>query len=75
MAAEVKAEFGARMWLVEVMGKRHSYVAGDRDDSFLPPQVVGLNERYALVSGDWEKIPEKRKRDIIESLRAILIRQ
>lgn len=55
----VKEKYSANIWFVEIMGKRHSYIAGHKEDSFLPPEVVYLNERYAIVSNEWEKIKEK----------------
>lgn len=61
----VKEKYGANIWFVEIMGKRHSYVAGHREDSFLPPEVVYLNERYAVVSNEWDKIND---RDVIVNL-------
>lgn len=69
MAKEIKGGFDAHIWLVEVLGRRHSYLAGERDDSFLPPRVIYLNERYALVSGEWEKIPEERINSLIKDLK------
>jgi hypothetical protein len=59
IANYVKEKFGANIWFVELLGRRLSYVAGHREDSFLPPEVIYLNERFAVVSNEWEKIPEK----------------
>ncbi|MGB9710596.1 MAG: hypothetical protein ACPLZA_03750 [Thermodesulfovibrio sp.] len=59
IANYVKEKYGANIWFVEIMGKRHSYIAGHREDSFLPSEVIYLSERYAIVSNEWEKIKEK----------------
>lgn len=55
----VKNKYNANIWFVEIMGKRHSYIAGYKEDSFLPPEIIYLDERYAVVSNEWEKIYEK----------------
>ncbi|WP_353684474.1 hypothetical protein V4D30_01395 [Thermodesulfovibrio sp. 3907-1M] len=55
----VKEKYGANIWFVEIMGKRHSYIAGHKEESFLPAEVIYLSERYAVVSNEWEKIKEK----------------
>lgn len=65
----IKSKYGVSLWLVEIMGKRHSYVAGHKEESFLPPQVIYLNERFAIVSNDWDKIPEKEKKKLINHLK------
>lgn len=35
---------------------------GCKEESFLPPQVIHLNERFAIVSNDLDKIPEKENK-------------
>jgi len=72
LANEIKAKYGVNVWLVEILGKRHSYVAGHKEDSFLPPEEIILNERFAVVSNEWEKIPEREKEEFIEKLRGFL---
>jgi len=66
----VKEKYGANIWFVELLGRRHSYVAGHREDSFLPPEIIYLNERFAAVSNEWEKISEKE--GIIEVLKMVI---
>lgn len=61
IAEFVKEKYGANIWFVKILGKRHSYIAGYREESFFPPEVVYLNERYAIVSDDWERIGEKEE--------------
>lgn len=53
------------------MGKRHSYIAGHKEDSFLPPEVIYINDRYAVVSNEWEKIVEKD--EIISTIKMLLL--
>ncbi len=66
----VKQQYGSHIWFVEILGRRHSYIAGHREDNFLPPEVVYLNERYAIVSNEWEKIYEKD--EIILKIKSLL---
>jgi hypothetical protein len=69
LADEIKKKYGVNLWLVEVLGKRHSYIAGHKEDSFLPPEPIYLNERFAVVSNEWEKIPEHEKKALIKTLK------
>lgn len=64
VAEKIKKEFNAHIWLIEVFGKRHSFVAGCKDDSFLPPEVIYINERFAVVSSDWERVPYDKRQEI-----------
>lgn len=66
----VKEKYDANIWFVELLGRRLSYVAGHREDSFLPPEIISLNERFAVASNEWEKIPEKE--GIIEVLKMVI---
>lgn len=70
IANYVKEKYGANIWLVEIMGKRHSYIAGHREDCFLPPEVIYLTKRYAVVSNEWERISEKDA--ILETLKMMI---
>jgi len=70
IANYVKEKYGANIWFVELLGRRHSYVAGHREDSFLPPEIIYLNDRFAVVSNEWEKIPEKE--GIVELLKIVI---
>lgn len=67
VAEKIKKEHKAHLWLIEVFGKRHSYLAGCQDDSFLPAEVIYINKRFAVVSSDWDKLPHG-KRDEVFSL-------
>ncbi|MCX7981672.1 MAG: hypothetical protein N2572_02030 [Syntrophales bacterium] len=71
LAEEIKRDYGVRMGLVQVWGKRHSYVAGEWDNGFLPPEIIYLDDSYALVSSEWDKIPEEKRTDIVLALRGI----
>ncbi|MCX8110336.1 MAG: hypothetical protein N3D15_03685 [Syntrophorhabdaceae bacterium] len=64
VADNIRQEYNAHLWLIEVFGKRHSYIAGCRDDSFLPPEVIYINNRFAVVSSDWDKVPREKKEEV-----------
>ncbi|QER42603.1 hypothetical protein F1847_07565 [Thermodesulfobacterium sp. TA1] len=74
LAEEIKKKYGVNLWLVEVLGKRHSYLAGHKEDGFLPPEPLYLNERFAVVSNEWEKIPEHEKETLIKILKEELLK-
>lgn len=69
----IREKYGASIWFVEILGKRHSYIAGHKEDSFLPPEVIYLTERYAIVSNEWEKISEKDQ--LVSSLKTLLSKE
>ncbi len=69
VAKEIKDEHNAHLWLIEVFGKRHSYVAGCKEDSFLPPEVIYINKRFAVVSSDWDRIPLEKKEEVFSLVR------
>lgn len=69
---KLKKQYGINIWLVEVLGKRYSFVAGHKEDSFLPPEKIHLNEKYAVVSDEWWKLPEEEKDKFLEGLKTLL---
>ncbi|MEJ5226475.1 hypothetical protein [Thermodesulfovibrio sp.] len=70
IAEFVKERYNTHIWFVEIMGKRHSYIAGHKEDSFLPPELIYINDRYAAVSNEWERITEKD--EIISTIKMLL---
>jgi hypothetical protein len=73
IAEFVKEKYNAHIWFVEIMGKRHSYIAGHKEDSFLPPELIYINDRYAAVSNEWERITEKD--EIISTIKMLLSKE
>lgn len=69
LADEIKEKYGVSVWLVEILGKRRSFVAGHKEDAFLPPEEIFLNEKFAIVSNEWEKIPSEEKEKFISILK------
>jgi hypothetical protein len=69
LADEIKVKYGVNVWLVEIMGRRRSYIAGHKEDSFLPSEEISLNEKFAVVSNEWEKIPSEEKMNFIDKFK------
>jgi len=72
IAGRLKEDFDAHVWLVEIFGRRHSYLAGEKEDTFLPPEIIKISDRYALVSSDWAKIPIQKRDEVISFLKEFL---
>ncbi|HOP86417.1 MAG TPA: hypothetical protein PLM71_04850 [Syntrophorhabdaceae bacterium] len=68
IADEIKREYNAHIWLIEVLGKRYSYIAGCKDDSFLPPEFIYISEKFAVASSDWGKLPIEKKEELFSFL-------
>ncbi len=50
LAEEAKKKFGVNVWFAEVLGKRWSFLAGEKDEEFfLPPVKILLCENLGLV--------------------------
>jgi len=65
IAHAVAEAFGARVWFVEILGKRWSYVAGTRGDSPVADTVTRLvlAGAYGLVAETWGDLtPQQRDR-------------
>lgn len=73
IAEFVKEKYNAHLWFVEIMGKRHSYIAGHKEDSFLPPEVIYISEKYAVVSNELEKITEKD--EVISTIKTLISKE
>jgi hypothetical protein len=70
ISREIKEKFGVCVWFAEILGRRWSYIAGEKgeEDLFMPPERVQLSERLGAVieCGD---IPEDKLDEIISFLR------
>jgi hypothetical protein len=60
--------------MVEVTGRRWSHVAGsfDNDSPTVPPARIPIGGRYWLFAGGWDRIPECRRGEILDSIRKAL---
>ena len=68
-AAARKAEdaFGARFWFAEIMGRRWSYVAGDRAETpaLCEFERIPLGPRMGLVAADWGTLDEDERATLV----------
>ena len=71
LAETLEKRHGVRLWLVEVLGRRWSYVAGQQDKgvSLLPPHRIRLNDRFGIVSHGWADLPCEEKKRLLGLLR------
>lgn len=67
----VKEKYNVSIWFAEILGKRWSYIAGQKEGeiSLLPPERIELNERFGIVSDMWGKIPVNERESLISSLK------
>jgi len=66
LAKLIKKKYGVNVWFVEILGKRWSYVAGQRveDSSIFPYECVPISERFGVVSDRWKQIPLESREQI-----------
>ncbi len=67
----VKKEYGVNIWFAEILGKRWSYIAGQREGeiSLFPSDRIRLNKRFGIVSNRWKEIPVTERGKILSSLK------
>ena len=61
---------GARVWVVEVLGRRWSYLAGETGDQPAQSELtcIRLNGKFGLVSEAWGTISEAGRAKLIAFL-------
>ncbi|MFH0964978.1 MAG: hypothetical protein V2A58_13340 [Planctomycetota bacterium] len=66
--------YGVRLWLVEVLGSRWSYVAGPETDAPMPRALsrIALDDRLGIVADGWDQLPESCRTEFLGSLRRLL---
>ena len=74
VARHVKEEFGVRLWFVEIMGPRWSYIAGTTPEH--PPELdihrIKLEENIGLVSDSWKGLPDDCCTKLVEFLNRLI---
>ena len=67
----VKDRYGVNIWFAEILGKRWSYIAGQRkgEISLLPLERIRLNKRLGMVSDGWVKTPACGREEILALLK------
>ncbi|HDM77852.1 MAG TPA: hypothetical protein ENG51_15520 [Deltaproteobacteria bacterium] len=66
LAKLIKKKYGVNVWFVEILGRRWSYIAGQRveDSSIFSPECVSISERFGVVSDHWKQVPPKIREQI-----------
>ena len=66
--------FRARLWFVELLGRRWSYIAGGRADAPVPAALerVALTDRVGLVADAWGTLSSDQRQALIAFLRQLV---
>jgi hypothetical protein len=70
----VDEAFGARLWFVELLGRRRSYLAGETGDEPAQSELtcIRLNGKFGLVSDAWGAISEAERAKLIVFLEKLV---
>lgn len=70
----VKDRYGIHIRIVEIRGKRWSFLAGVHDtlSSFMPPERIMLTDRYGIVSDQWNTLSSDERSEIITFLKEVI---
>jgi len=66
--------FGARLWFVEILGKRWSYIAGriSGEPTTSATDLIRLSEQTGLVSDTWGALAEEQQDRLVAFLKRLL---
>ncbi len=66
--------FGARLWFVEILGRRWSYVAGEggAEPGRSPVARILLDGRFGLVSDTWGTASDEDRAQLVAFLRNLV---
>jgi hypothetical protein len=66
--------YGIRLWFAEILGRRWSYIAGEHGSEPTASSVISfhLNERIAVLSDTWRRLPKKAQARLIAFLRDLV---
>ena len=74
IARSARDDFGARLWFVEILGRRWSYIAGEVGDE--PSQsetfCIPLDEKVSLVSDRWGDLSDVDRGRLISFVRKLV---
>jgi hypothetical protein len=75
MVAQIaRATYGVRLWFVEILGRRWSYIAGEHGNQPTTSSVIPfhLNDRIAVLSDTWGCLPEEIQAGLVAFLRDLV---
>jgi len=66
--------FGARLWFVEILGRRWSHVAGEggAEPSHTPVARIPLHKGFGLVSDTWGTVRDHERARLIAFLKKLV---
>ena len=76
LSQRARGGLSLQIWFVEILGRRWSYVAGEKIEK--PPEAdvhrIFLKNNIGAVSDTWEKLSDKKRRKLIDVLNKIIER-
>jgi hypothetical protein len=71
VAQIARATYGVRLWFVEILGRRWSYIAGEHGNQPTTSSVIPfhLNERIAVLSDTWGCLPKRAQARLVAFLK------
>jgi hypothetical protein len=75
VVAEIAREtYGMRLWFVEMLGRRRSYIAGEHGNEPTTSSVIPfhLDDRIAVLSDSWGFLPKNAQARLVAFLRDVV---
>ena len=70
-----KEKYKVNVWFVEILGKRYSYIAGEKTSSFYPPICIKLTDKLGIVMEGDEKVFMGKKEQILKEIKEIIFQK
>ncbi|MCD6221913.1 hypothetical protein J7K25_07145 [bacterium] len=70
-----KERYKVNVWFVEILGKRCSYIAGEKTSLFYPPICIKLTDKLGIVMEVNEKIFMGKREQILKEIREIIFQK
>ena len=66
--------YGVRLWFVEILGRRRSYIAGEHGNEPTTSSVIPfhLEDHIAVLSDSWECLPKNAQARLVAFLRDVV---
>ncbi|MCM8763620.1 MAG: hypothetical protein NC927_00825 [Candidatus Omnitrophica bacterium] len=69
LANTTNKEFKVRLWFAEILGKRWSYLTGERELSDYSTEKIQITETLGMVINDWGKVTKEKKVSFISLIK------
>ncbi|MCM8783912.1 MAG: hypothetical protein NC818_03960 [Candidatus Omnitrophica bacterium] len=64
-----KKDFKVRLWFAEILGKRWSYLTGEREFFDYSTEKIQITETLGMVINDWGKVTKEKKESFISLIK------